>query len=236
MSTCARSSTAFSTCCGPAASGRRCPRICRRRARCTIISSCGIGTARWSASTMRFMWRCASKRAAMQARARPSSTVKAPRRRKKGGLDGPARLRCGQEGHRPQAVLVDTLGLLLSVAVHPADIQDRAGVAFVLNASTRALFPFIERIFADGGYQGPRAAEAAAATGKWIIEIVKRNELHKFVVLPKRWIVERTFAWISRNRRLARDFERHAATVAAFIRLAMIRLMLRRLTRSTLCP
>src|SRR6516225_11058247 len=90
---------------------------------------------------------------------------------------------------RKRHILVDTLGLLLSVAVHPADIQDRDGVAFVLNAGTRALFPFVERIFADGGYQGPRAAEAAAATGKWIIEIVKRNELHKFVVLPKRWIV-----------------------------------------------
>jgi hypothetical protein len=64
-------------------------------------------------------------------------------------------------------------------SVHPVDIQDRDGAAFVLNASTRALFPFIERIFADGGYQGPRAAAAAAAaaaaTGKWIIEIVKRN-------------------------------------------------------------
>ena len=101
---------------------------------------------------------------------------------------------------RKRHILVDTLGLLLSVAVHPADIQDRDGTAFVLNASTRTLFPFIGRIFADGGYQGPRAAHAAAATGKWIIEIVKRNELHKFVVLPKRWIVERTFAWISRER------------------------------------
>jgi putative transposase len=74
------------------------------------------------------------------------------------------------------------------------------------------------------GDQGPRAAQAAAATGKWILEIVKRNKLHKFVVLPKRWIVERTFAWISRNRRLARDFERYATTVAAFIRIAMIRI------------
>jgi hypothetical protein len=64
-----------------------------------------------------------------------------------------------------------------------------------------------------------------------VFEIVKRNELHKFVVLPKRWIVERTLAWISRNRRLARDFERYARTVAAFVRLAMIRIMLRRLTR-----
>jgi transposase len=67
------------------------------------------------------------------------------------------------------------------------------------------------------------------------LEIVKRTELHRFVVLPKRWVVERTFAWISRNRRLARDFERYARTVAAFIRLAMIRLMLRRLTRPIPC-
>jgi transposase len=66
-----------------------------------------------------------------------------------------------------------------------------------------------------------------------VFEIVKRNELHKFVVLPKRWIVERTLAWISRNRRLVRDFERYARTVAAFVRLAMIRIMLRRLTRAT---
>jgi len=64
-----------------------------------------------------------------------------------------------------------------------------------------------------------------------MVEIIKRNELHKFVILPKRWIVERTLAWISRNRRLVRDFERYARTVAAFIRLAMIRIMLRRLTR-----
>jgi transposase len=66
-----------------------------------------------------------------------------------------------------------------------------------------------------------------------VFEIVKRNELHKFVVLPKRWIVERTLAWISRNRRLTCDFERYARTVAAFVRLAMIRIMLRRLTRTT---
>src|ERR1700736_3266733 len=89
----------------------------------------------------------------------------------------------------------------------------------------------IERIFADAGYQGPRAAQATASTGSWVFEIVKRNELHKFVVLPKHWIVERTLAWISRNRRLARDFERYSRTVAAFVRLAMIRIMLRRLTR-----
>jgi transposase len=97
------------------------------------------------------------------------------------------------------------------------------------------MFPFIERIFADGGYQGPRVAQAAARSGQWTVQIVKRNDLHRFVVLPKRWIVERTFAWMSRNRRLARDFERYARTTAAFVRLAMIKIMLRRLTKPSLC-
>jgi len=77
-------------------------------------------------------------------------------------------------------------------------------------------------------------ARVVAVTGRWKIEIVKRSHLHRFVVLPKRWIVERTLAWISRNRRLARDFERHATTVAAFVRLAMIRIMLKRLTAPSL--
>jgi transposase len=72
-----------------------------------------------------------------------------------------------------------------------------------------------------------------AKTGTWTIEVVKRNELHRFVVLPKRWIVERTLAWISRCRRLAKDFERHTRKAAAFIRLAMIRLMLRRLAAAS---
>jgi transposase len=99
----------------------------------------------------------------------------------------------------------------------------------------RRSFPFIERIFADAGYQGPKMANVVADTGCWTLQIVKRSDLHRFVVLPKRWIVERTFAWISRNCRLARDFERYARTVAAFIRLAMIRIMLRRLTGPSPC-
>jgi transposase len=131
---------------------------------------------------------------------------------------------------RKRHILVDTLGLLLSVVVHPADIQDRDGLALVLDKRTRRLFPFIERVYADGGYQGPKAAQAAARTGTWMIEIVKRSDVAiGFEVLPKRWIVERTIAWFSRCRRLARDFERYARTVAAFMRLAMIRIMLRRL-------
>ena len=124
--------------------------------------------------------------------------------------------------------MVDTLGLLLNVVVHPADVQDRDG-AFQLLRRTRCLFPFIERIFADGGYAGRKMAMTVWRTGAWRLQIVKRSDAAGFKVLPKRWIVERTFAWISRNRRLARDFERYAPTVAAFVRLAMIRIMLRRL-------
>jgi transposase len=119
---------------------------------------------------------------------------------------------------------------LLSVAVLPADIQDRDAIRAVLLRARRR-FPFIERIFADAGYAGAKAAAAVAATGSWTLEIVKRSDAHRFVVLPKRWIVERTLAWISRNRRLARDFERYARTAAAFCRLAMIRLMLKRVAR-----
>jgi len=135
---------------------------------------------------------------------------------------------------RKRHILVDTLGLFLNVVVHPADVQDRDG-AFELLRRSRRLFPFVEVIFADGGYQGPKMAALVTKTGAWKLEIVKRTELHRFVVLPKRWVVERTFAWIARNRRLARDFERYARTVAAFVRLAMIRIMLRRLTRPIPC-
>lgn len=115
----------------------------------------------------------------------------------------------------------------MNVVVHPADIQDRDG-AFHLLRRARRLFPFIERIFADGGYRGEKMARVVSRTGLWKLEIVKRSTAAGFEVLPKRWVVERTFAWISRNRRLARDFERYVGTVAAFIRLAMIRIMLRR--------
>jgi hypothetical protein len=72
----------------------------------------------------------------------------------------------------------------LNVVVHPADVQDRDGARLVLDRRTRCLFPFIEYIFADAGYQGPRVTHAAARTGHWVVEIVKRNELHKFVAYP----------------------------------------------------
>jgi transposase len=124
----------------------------------------------------------------------------------------------------------------LNVVVHSAAMQDRDGALLVLNRRTRRFFPFIKFIFADAGYQGQKTAAAIAKTGTWKLTIVQRNELHRFVVLPKRWIVERTLAWISHSRRLARDFERYARSAAAFIRLAMIRIMLRRLTNQPFAP
>ena len=129
---------------------------------------------------------------------------------------------------RKRHVLTDTLGLVLGVSVHPASVQDRDGAEGRLREARRC-FPFIERVIADAGYQGRKMEEVMARTGAWELQIVRRSDRHRFVVLPERWIVERTLAWISRCRRLARDYERHARKAAAFVQLAMIRLMLRRL-------
>ena len=131
---------------------------------------------------------------------------------------------------RKRHILTDTLGLLLGVVVHPADVQDRDEAEPLLRQARR-LFPFLERVIGDAGYQGPKMAAAMQRTGRWQVQIVRRCDQHCFVVLPKRWIVERTIGWISHHRRLARDFERHTRCAAAFVRLAMIRIMLRRQTR-----
>ena len=93
----------------------------------------------------------------------------------------------------------------------------------------RSLFPFIEKIIGDAGFQRPRMGAAVARTGSWKMAIIRRCDRHRCVVLPKRWIVKRTIGWISRNRRLARDFERHGRIAVTLVRMAMIRMMLRRL-------
>ncbi|MCB1885875.1 MAG: IS5 family transposase [Geminicoccaceae bacterium] len=131
-------------------------------------------------------------------------------------------------------VLVDTLGLMLRVAIRPANAQDRDGAARVLDKRTRRRFPFIETVFADQGRQGPKAARAVASSGTWRPKIVRRAPGTKGCVVlpkrwPKRWIVERTLSWIRRNRRLARNVEHLARTAEALVKLAMIKMMLRRL-------
>jgi len=124
---------------------------------------------------------------------------------------------------------------MLRAVVHPASIQDRDGIALVLDRRTRRRFPFIEVVFADQGYQGPKAAAAVAKAGSWILEIVRRAEGQKgFAVLPKRWIVERTLSWIRRNRRLARDVEHLARTAEALISLASSERQVALCMRSTL--
>ena len=120
---------------------------------------------------------------------------------------------------------------MLGAVVHPADLQDRDGAVLVLDQRTRRLFPFLETIFADSAYGGPKLAKAIAGAA-WKIEVVKKPKDQKgFEVLPRRWVVERTIAWINRCRRLSKDFENLNRTAIAFIRLASIRLMLRRLVR-----
>jgi putative transposase len=124
---------------------------------------------------------------------------------------------------------VDTLGLILVVVVHCAGIQDRDGAKLVFR-QLRGAFPRLRLIWADGGYAGALVAWVAAFAG-WVLEIVKRSDdLQGFVILPHRWIVERTFAWLSKYRRLVRDYEETSASAEAWIRLAMIHLMVRRLT------
>lgn len=114
--------------------------------------------------------------------------------------------------------------------VHAADIQDRDGGALVM-ATLFGLYPFLLKLYADGGYQGPIFRRALKKVMPRVnLEIVKRSDTAKtFVVLPKRWIVERTFAWLGRCRRLARDWENFNQKALAFLRLASIRLMLRKL-------
>jgi transposase len=118
--------------------------------------------------------------------------------------------------------------------IHPADVQDRDGGGLVM-ATLFGLYPFLLKVYADGGYQGPlfqRAVQAAIAHLN--VEIVKRSDQAKgFVVLPKRWVVERTFAWLNRCRRLAKDWECLNRKARAYVLLASIRIMVRRLGRAT---
>jgi len=120
--------------------------------------------------------------------------------------------------------------LLLHAVIHPADIQDRDGGVLVLS-TLFGLYPFLRKLFADGGYQGPQFLEGQKkALPCLATEIVKRSDAAKgFVLLPRRWVVERTFAWLGRCRRLAKDFENLTRNALAFLRLASIRLMLRKL-------
>ena len=118
--------------------------------------------------------------------------------------------------------------MILECEVHPADIQDRDGGKQLLE-KLGDRFPRLQRIWADGAYAG-KLVEWAKGLGQWVLEIVKRtDDMVGFEVLPHRWIVERTFAWLGRFRRLSKDYEVLVETSKAMIYVAMIRLMIRRL-------
>jgi transposase len=117
--------------------------------------------------------------------------------------------------------------------VHPADVQDRDGGVLV-PSTLFGMYPFLLKLFADGGYQGQQFRNGVKAFLPHLsIEIVKRSDVAKgFKVIPRRWVVERTLAWLGRCRRLAKDFECLTRNALAFLRLASIRLMLRKLCNS----
>jgi putative transposase len=132
---------------------------------------------------------------------------------------------------RKRHIVVDTQGWLLAVAVHPANIQDRDGAKLVLQRIV-GRFPRLKCIWADGAYAG-KLVRWAKCIGGWTLELVPRPaRQHTFQVLPRRWVVERTFAWLGRQRRLSKDYEALPETTETWIYAAMTGLMLRRLARS----
>ena len=133
---------------------------------------------------------------------------------------------------RKRHIVTDTEGSLLAVQVHSANLQDNHGAVPLLRIIGR-MFPKLRYIFADRVYRGPKLLDAVADLGKWTIEIVTRSQsVGTFKAEPRRWVVERTFAWFGRNRRLAKDFEASIASAEAWVLIASIRLLSRRLART----
>src|SRR5512144_2473972 len=155
-----------------------------------------------------------------------SQTVKTTEQGGVRGYDGGKRIR-GRKRH----VVVDVLGLLLVVGVHSAGLQDREGAKSILEAVV-AGFPRVQLIWADGGYAGQLVAWVASHLQR-VLAIVKRPRKSGFRILQWRWIVERTFGWLNRSRRLSKDFERLCETSETWVRIAMIQLMIRRLAKAT---
>jgi putative transposase len=133
---------------------------------------------------------------------------------------------------RKRHIVTDTEGSLLAVLVQTANVQDNHGAVPLLRIISR-MFPKLRHIFADRVYRGPKLLKALADLGKWTIEIVTRSQsVGTFKPEPRRWVVERTFAWLGRNRRLAKDFEASIASAETWVLIASVRLLSRRLART----
>jgi putative transposase len=136
---------------------------------------------------------------------------------------------------RKRHILVDTQGLLLAVYIHIASIQDRDGAKELLKRAQQK-FSRISLIWADGGYAG-KLIDWVKTTCNWILEIVRRDaDVKGFQVLPRRWVVERTFAWLGRYRRLSKEYEGLAETSEAIVYATMIHIMVRRLAPKSNSP
>jgi putative transposase len=156
-----------------------------------------------------------------------SQTVKTTESGGPRGFD-PAKRMKGRKRH----LVTDTEGSLLVLQVHPADIQDNHGAVPLLKAARRA-FSRLRHIFADRVYRGPKLLNAISDVGRWTIEVVTRTQnVGSFKPEPRRWVIERTFAWFGRNRRLAKDFEKTIASAEAWIMMASVKLLSRRLART----
>jgi putative transposase len=175
-----------------------------------------------------------------------SQSVKTTERGGSHGYDGGKKVN-GRKRH----LLVDTLGLLLKVVVHPANMQDRDGARLVL-AGLEQRFPRLHYLWTDQGYTGKLLEWIEQELG-WSVEVVERSPRRGLIVtpdhqfqrvalpaqfesLPRRWVVERSFAWIGRNRRMSKDYEFLLATSEAWVYLSMLRIMLKRLAREQVVP
>lgn len=134
---------------------------------------------------------------------------------------------------RKRHIMVDVMGLLLAVVVHQASIQERAGAKLLLARAAQKGFERLSLIWADGGYRGQPMIDWVWQLAGWVFQVIKRSDdTNGFVVLPRRWVVERTFAWLGRYRRLSKDYEQLPETSEAMIYAAMVHLMLKRLSRN----
>src|SRR5712671_1868120 len=205
---CAACSLDCSMCCAPAANGATRRRLGRDAAHSAHGGARGGG-----------------------ARGQPVGRHHRQPERQDDGKGGPRGWDAGKKVRgRKRHIVVDTLGFLLAVLAHPADIQDRPGAVSLL-PRLQGVVSRLAVLYADSGYAGPMVETACQALGGCqLITIAKDAAARGFHVLPKRWVVERTLAWLCRNRRLSKDYEHLPAVSEAFVKLAMIRLMIARLT------